>query len=177
MKKLWLCSLCLWGLCGSALWAQDPQIPAFPGNQAGADSLLQYLLASDLEARVEMTRALRPSREDCEQLLSDHRLASKVYKYQRFISRQPDFILGPVLAVQTAYQLWKTNAHELIDYVGEARQFPGGYRELAVYLAPELELYRFKFIEPGRKMGTAFDLLVYINGHWCMIYRPWVALI
>ncbi len=177
MKRAWLCSLAVLGLFYGALWAQVPHALPFSGNQAGADSLLQYLLSADIEARVAVTRALRPSREDCEQLLSDRRLASKVYKYQRFISRQPDFILGPVLAVQTAYQLWKTDANELIDYVGEARQFPGGYRELAIYLAPELELYRFKFIEPGRKMGTAFDLLVYINGHWCMIYRPWMALI
>ena len=35
--------------------------------------------------------------------------------------------------------------------------FGGGYAKLASHLAPGVVLYRFKFVEPGRDLGMAFD--------------------
>jgi hypothetical protein len=39
-----------------------------------------------------------------------------------------------------------------------------------------LKIYRFKFVEPGKDLGMAFDGLIYVNGHWRIFPKPWRAL-
>lgn len=176
MRHWTLVGLLICSLVPLASWAQSAKLPDFAPGVAGAQSILKYVLEVDHETREALTEALAPTRADCDSLILDRRLARKVYHYQRYLERNTDIVVGPLLRQQTEWRLWQTDADELEAYQGDARQFPGGYRELAQWLNPELSVYRFKFIEPGRKLGTSFDLLVYVNDHWCLIHRPWVVL-
>lgn len=158
------------------LHALAQEVPLFPEGKDGAIALLEYVLKADEATREQLTIAMEPTREDCDSLIKDKRLARKVFQYQKYLARHADIILKPLLPEQTEWILWQANAASLIAYEGDARQFPGGYRELAEWLKPDVSVYRFKFIEPGRKMGTSYDLLVFINGHWRLIHRTWIVL-
>lgn len=165
--------ICLW-LQG---WAQSDWSTQFPPGKQGLDSLLQIVLEADPRTRYAITRDLFPSYEDCEWLFPDRSMASRVYQYQKYLRRHANIILGPLLAQQTHLLLWEATPETLLTYEGEARNFPGGYHELAEDFASDCVLYRLKFVEPGRKLGSAFDVMVYLNGHWRLIHRPWVVLL
>ena len=148
----------------------------FPPGKEGVEQMLEYILNASNKDRKAITEWLKPSKEDCDSVFSTD-LAEKVYKYQRKLSREVRIIIRPLLKNQTEYIFWEASSQELFDYTSEARFFPGGYKEVASYLRPDLEFYRFKFIQPGRKLGSAYDVLVYINGKWCLIHRPWAVLL
>lgn len=166
----------LWLLASLGGKAQTDWSSQFPPGRVGADSLLRFALQADDATRQALTHSLFPTPADCKRLLRDERLARRVYRYQRYLRRRSDLVLGPMLARQTELLLWQATSDELEVYEGEAQFFPGGYHELADQLAHDLVLYRAKFVEPGRRLGSAFDVLVYLNGHWRLIHRPWVIL-
>jgi hypothetical protein len=158
-------------------FSQKPPLPEeFPPTEAGVEQMLQYLLKANQKERRALTQELRPSREDCE-LLFDNWVAKKVYRYQRKLQRQTRITVQPLLKSQTEILLWQASAADLSTYQGEARFFPGGYHELATYLKPGYVFYRFKFVQPGRKLGSAYDVLVHVDGHWRLIHRPWTVLV
>jgi hypothetical protein len=177
MKRQWICICLGWLLLLGQLSAQDRLSDRFPSGCAGAQALLQYILQADEPARAQLTEELAPTQSDCEAVFIDKKLARKVFRYQRYLYRRAHLVVRPHLPRQTQWLLWSTDADQLRAYQGEARHFPGGYHELADQLRPGLRYYRFKFIEPGRKMGSAYDMLVFVNGHWRMIHRPWVLLL
>lgn len=177
MKKFrgfWIC-LFLVTSCFHFGVGQEVELPDFPGDRKGAQDLLTYILNASLEDQVALTKELRPLMEDCEAIFEDP-FAKRIYKYQKKLTRQTRIVIRPLLQDQTEYLLWSATTEELIDYQGEAKFFPGGYKELASYMKPGVTFYRFKFIQPGRKLGSAYDLLVYINGEWRMIHRAWSVL-
>ena len=79
-------------------------------------------------------------------------------------------------AGQTELLLWNATSEELNEGTGDAGQFPGGYQEAAKHLKPGVTWYRFKFVEPGKTLGMAFDGLACINGRWTIFPEPWRVL-
>jgi hypothetical protein len=59
---------------------------------------------------------------------------------------------------------------------GTAKDFPSGYKLVASHLIGTSRIYRFRFVEPGKELGNAYDGLTHINGHWVLIPKPWRAL-
>ncbi|MDX1909786.1 MAG: hypothetical protein SF053_22305 [Bacteroidia bacterium] len=155
--------------------AGHAQLPVFPPGKDGAEALIRYILSASPEARRDFSRTLYPSLSDCV-VAFDTAFGTEVYHYERKIKRKYNPVVRPMLQDQYTYLIWSATTEELTDYTGEASFFPGGYHEIANHMAPGLSWYRFKFIEPGRKVGSAYDVLVYVNGHWCMIHRPWAVM-
>lgn len=147
----------------------------FPPGREGAMQILEFLLYADEEERIDLSVQLRPDREDCDAVFTEE-YARKVYRYQQRINKMARIVVQPLMEGQTDILLWEATTQDLIDYQGEARFFPGGYKEIAQYLQPDFTFYRFKFIEPGHKLGSAYDMLVYVNNHWRLIHRPWVVM-
>lgn len=137
--------------------------------------MLAYLLNASPEEREAFSRSLNPSLEDCRAVFTEQ-YANKIFRQQKTLRRQNNIVIKPLTERQTTYTYWVTDADELKEYEGAAKAFPGGYRELARELNPSLDYVRFKFIEPGHKLGSAYDMLVYVNGHWVMIFRPWAVM-
>jgi len=177
MKRIYLAmlELALLGWLGAAR-AQTDWSSTFPSGRTGLDSMLHFVLETDEETRQALTDCLFPSLDDCQRLFYDPKLGRKVYRYQRQIRRTTSLVLGPRLKGQTQLLVWEATPEDLEVYQGEARYFPGGYHELADAFQPDLTFYRFKFVEPGRKLGSAYDIMVYLDGHWRLIHRPWVVL-
>ena len=151
-------------------------VPEFPEGKAGVQSMLEYLLEADMPSRIALTEGLKPSLEDCQAVFVG-KLGKEVYRYQKRLDRQARIVVRPLLKKQTDYLLWEASTEALRVYDGEARNFPGGYHEISDLMANDLMFYRFKFIEPGHKLGSAYDVLVFVNDHWCLIHRPWTVLI
>ena len=56
---------------------------------------------------------------------------------------------------------------------GSDQNLPGGYTEKASKFKDGLEIYGFKFVEPGQTLGTAFDELYYVNNKWVFFPKSW----
>ncbi len=151
-------------------------VPSFEAGEVGVTHMLEYALQADKRELVELTRTLQPEKADYAAVFLPP-YDKKVWRFHRRLRRYADIIVHPMLEKQTEYALWRATTNELREYTGEARNFPGGYREMAVYLKPDLTFYRFKFIEPGHKLGSAYDALVYVNGQWRLFHRPWAVLL
>ncbi|MDX2286869.1 MAG: hypothetical protein NW241_22075 [Bacteroidia bacterium] len=151
------------------------QLPFAPGR-AGAAALADSLLHAPPAAQKTLSRAMRPTLADCA-LLFGPELGRSVYRYERRLSRMADIVVHAMLEDQTELLFWSARREELIANTGEACYFPGGYRELAPYLPPGTEIYRFKYVQPGRQVGSAYDMLVHVNGAWRLIHRPWTVLV
>ena len=150
------------------------EIPDFKEGKEGLEAMLIFILQANPEERAALTMMLKPDESDYEKVFKG-KLANKVYKYHRRLYRLSDIIIQPLLPHQTDIKLWEATTNELKDYIAEARHFPGGYHEIAHHLHEGLTFYRFKFVEPGRKLGSAYDVMVYVNGSWKIFHRPWAV--
>jgi hypothetical protein len=57
-----------------------------------------------------------------------------------------------------------------------ANILPGGWAKLKGEIKEGLTMYRFKFVEPGKTTGMAYDGLVHVNGQWRIFPKAWRAL-
>ncbi|MEL6675121.1 MAG: hypothetical protein AAFR61_23130 [Bacteroidota bacterium] len=159
-----------------SLSAQKRLASDFPGSRDGLAAMLQYIIQASPKERKALNESLKPDLEDCQAVFTPD-VAQKIFRYQKKLNRTARIVIRPLMNKQTDYLLWGSNSHGLSVYEGEARYFPGGYKEISHYLQDNFVFYRVKFIEPGRKLGSAYDMLVYIDGNWRLIHRPWAALV
>ncbi|MDP5169222.1 MAG: hypothetical protein NWR72_03170 [Bacteroidia bacterium] len=151
--------------------------PGFDSTQFGAGkeglvSLLSHLAEVPIQDRAAFSRTLSPSKEDCEAIFVPS-MALKMYHWEKKLYRRFRPVVTPFSSRQTELACWQSGREELLAYEGEARYFPGGYREIASFLNPGVKVYRVKYLEPGRKIGAAYDVFVYVNGHWVLLWQPW----
>lgn len=161
-------------ILGVPTYAQQPPSYNFPEGKEGLEQMIQYLLSASDKERALLSRSLRPSSEDYEVVFKEP-FASRVFRYHKRLRRYVNIVVRPHYEVQTDYQIWKVTPESLKANTGDAKQFPGGYREIADYFQPGIVLYRFKFLFPGMRRGSGFDALVYVNGHWRLFPRPWMV--
>lgn len=170
--KLQVCLFIVVLLCVGMRPAPVPVPAEFRGGKAGLVEMLAYIRTADIEERVIFSRMLAPTIEDCQEIF-DTDFAASMYQWERKLYRRYNPVVTPVSRRQTELVCWQSSRKELLAYEGEARHFPGGYRELASHLNPEVDVYRVKFLEPGRSIGAAYDIFVFVNGHWVLLWQPW----
>lgn len=153
--------------------ASAQEVPSFPDGCDGLLELGSYLVEASEEERKALTRTLKPDQEDYA-LVFQGKFTKRVFKYHRKYWRRHDPIMRPVYDSQTEPRCWSTTPDSLAMYKGDARQFPGGYREIAKNFQPNIRLYRLKLVKPGMRLGTSFDAFVFVNGRWKVFPRPWV---
>lgn len=158
------------------LRAQQEAEVTFSEGREGVEEMLVYILSASKREIIDLTDRLQPTREEYE-LVFDAPYDKEVWRYHKRLRRFADVVVHPILKKQTAFLLWSATTEQLRDYEGEARNFPGGYREMAAYMKPGLTFYRFKFVEPGRKLGSAYDALIYLDGNWRIFHRPWTVMV
>lgn len=145
----------------------------FPGNETGAKALLQQFLKPGADF-VALSTPLIPSKADMEAVFESKELAANIYeKYAPLFKKS--FVLKPNQG-QTELLLWEATTDDLKANTGNTSRFPGGYRDVARHLKSGLKVYRWKFVEPGKTLGMAFDGLYFVNGHWVVIPKPWRAI-
>ncbi len=165
----------LFPLCHRAQETKGAAPFYFPPGEQGLQEILNFVLHADPAERQALSEYLQPDEAVCEAVF-DATYATEIYRYQRRLQKLTRIVVQPLMKEQTSYLLWSATTEELQDYTGEARYFPGGYHEIAIFMNPGITFYRIKFVQPGRKLGSAYDVLVYANDKWNLIHRPWVVL-
>jgi hypothetical protein len=145
----------------------------YPGTEDGVKTLLAEFAKPGAD-HAALTKPLRPTKADLEAI------------FEADLAAKADVMYGPVwdsgqLVVapkpgQTEVKIASATSEEINSGVGTATELPGGWREVAGKMKPGVRIYRFKFVEPGKGSGMAFDGLVYVNGNWRIVPKPWRAL-
>ncbi|MEM6263595.1 MAG: hypothetical protein AAGI38_13870 [Bacteroidota bacterium] len=148
----------------------------YPPGEDGLRELLTHVMEANRSERRKITSALEPIERDFEKVFQGRFLVKAIARQHQII-RQGGYYFAPLRKEETRVHLWETTTEALLSYEGTALSFPGGYKELAPHLKPGLTLYYIKFTEPGAKYGSAFDMLIYVNGHWRYFPQPWLLLI
>ena len=156
----------------SCTYSNGQNIPNFQEGHDGLLALGQFLVESDEESRKAVTSSLRPEKEDYESVFRG-KFARRVRRYHNKYWRRHDPVMRPARKSQTEPHCWSTTPDSLAMYKGNARHFPGGYREIADKFQPGLRLYRLKLVKPGMRLGTSFDVFVYLEGRWKIFPKPW----
>lgn len=144
----------------------------FPGTEEGAKQLLGEFLKPGADYAA-LSKQLRPTKDDYKAVYGD--AADKLAATYDPAWDKGELVLKPNDG-QTELKLWSATSDDLKNGTGNANEFPGGYKKVADKLQAGITLYRFKFVKPGEDLGMAFDGLVYVNGHWVIIPKPWRAL-
>jgi hypothetical protein len=147
--------------------------PPFPGTEAAATILLKEFVQPGADCAA-LSKQLRPTSGDIANVFEPD-LASKLDA-----AYQPAWDAGKLVIApkpgQTEVKVFSATSDEMKSWKGAAADFPGGWKEVAAKLKPGLKIYRFKFVEPGKDLGMAFDGLIYLNGHWRIFPKPWRAI-
>jgi hypothetical protein len=145
----------------------------FPGTEAGATSLLKEFLKPGAD-HAALSKQLRPTTADYAAVFEADSGAKVAAIYD------PAWEGGQMVVApkpgQTEVKVFSATSDEMKSWSGNAAEFPGGWKDAAAKLKPGLKIYRFKFVEPGKDLGMAFDGLIYVNGNWRIFPKPWRAL-
>ncbi len=145
----------------------------FPGTREGALALLKSFLVPEADT-VALSAALRPKAEDYAAVFVGDAAETARTTYA------PAWDAGAMHVRpkegQSALLVWSATGAQIAAGEGDAGEFPGGYRQIADKLKPDVTFYRFKFVRPGETTGLAFDGLVHVNGRWVMFPKPYRAL-
>jgi hypothetical protein len=140
------------------------------GSKADAKALLMKFLRPGAD-HFTMTQKLRPTQADYKAyFIPDSWQKAKAAYNPAWDQNQMSVKPKPG---QTELLLWQASVLELEEGAGNAGKFPGGYRKIMQHIRPGHTIYRFKFVQPGRTLGMAFDGLVFVNGHWVIFPKPW----
>ena len=101
-------------------------------------------------------------------------LASKlIATYDKHLTA--NVAIGPK-AGQTELLTWFATTGGLRNGGAALKAFPGGYDQVRPYFVGDYPIVRFKFVEPGKELGMAYDGLVHVGGRWVWMPKPWRAL-
>lgn len=142
----------------------------YSGNLSGAQDLVNQFVQPNAD-HAALTKQLRPTKEDYRAVFATEEMADKAESAYAEMWNSPEAVIKPKPG-QTSYKVASVSTDNIKNGVG-LDAFPGGYKDAGAIFKPGLDLYRFDFLAPGEERGMAFDALVYVNGHWRFIPKPW----
>lgn len=163
-------ALVILGLSYALTFAPSTSAQTFPPTLDGARAVIAQFAPGAASDRGAAMSRLRPTSADYRAVYREPR-ASKLEVAHKALWDSGQSIGGK--AGQTEIQIVLARTDDLIDGTPVAREFPGGYAQVAADLQRGLPIARFRYVEPGKTSGMAFDGLVHVNGRWVLIPSPW----
>ena len=151
---------------------QAPAAQAAPGSEAEARALLARFVAPGAD-HLALTQALLPTEAEVKALYAEPLGSALWADYAAQMGPGVSFAPKPG---QSEVLVVHTTTRALFDRQPVLDEFPGGYKDVLQYLKVDVPIVRFKFVEPGKTLGLAFDGLVHINGRWVIMPKPWRSL-
>lgn len=142
----------------------------FSGDNSGAQDLVNQFVQPNAD-HAALTRQLKPTKEDYRAIFATEEMAAKAESTYAEVWNSPDAVIKPKPG-QTTYKVASVSTDNIKKGVG-LDAFPGGYKDAGALFKPGLDLYKFDFLAPGEERGMAYDALVYVNGHWRFLPKPW----
>ncbi|OAN71419.1 hypothetical protein A8B82_03725 [Sulfitobacter sp. EhC04] len=152
--------------------APVPSAGPAPGSEAEARALLMQYFEPGANY-LALTQALLPTEADVRAVYAEP-LGSALWAD---LSSQigPGTAFGPkpdhndIIVVHTT-------TRALAEKRPVLNEFPGGYKDVLQYFKVDVPIVRFKFVTSGDTLGLAFDGLIYLNGRWVIMPKPWRSL-
>ncbi len=122
---------------------------------------------------VALTASLKPTENDIRSVYAEPLASALVARNERMF--KPGIAIRPKPEQETFLVLLSTTK-KLQQGHADLNKFPGGYKKVRRYFIKNVPIARFKFVKRGEKLGLAFDGLIFVNGRWVLIPKPWRAL-
>jgi len=113
---------------------------------------------------------LVPTRKDFEDIFQPERVDDVEAAYRRAFPTPPMPVARPD---QTRIVLATARPDQLAERTPFSEHFPGAYRRIVDRLMPEPVWAAWKFVAPGSPHGMLYDGLVWTEGRWVWIPKPW----
>lgn len=143
-----------------------------PGSEADARALLMRFFEPGADHRA-LTQALFPTEAEVRAVYADPLANSLWSDYRQQMT--PDVAFVPKPGQSDLVLIYATTG-ALAARKPVLGEFPGGYKDVAQFFRIDVPIVRFKFVKPGETTGLAFDGLVFINGRWVVMPKPWRSL-
>lgn len=140
------------------------------GTEDGAKKLLGQFVDPKAD-HVALSKSLRPTAADYKALFDDTTAPKMEAAYAKDWD-SGSMVIKPKNDKQSEIKLWSATGADLAAGTGNAKEFPGGYKKIGKHLAPTVTFYAFKFVEPKKDAGMAYDGLAYVNAHWVIVPKP-----
>ena len=123
--------------------------------------------------RAALTAALKPTEADIRAVYAEPLATALVKTYNGMF--KPGVSIGPKPEHKELFSV-VTSTGKLKSRNSALESFPGGYKKVLPYFRGDYPIVRFKFVKPGETSGFAFDGLLFVNGRWVLMPKPWRAL-
>jgi len=148
------------------------------GSEKGAKAMLAAFLKPGADFAA-LTKALRPTSADYKAVFDAESAAKAEAGF-----KQPwdeGFIVVKPKPEQTQLLLESATSDELKADSPKAKVLPKHWAKIAGSLKKGLRIYHLHFMEKGadkedKSKQTAFDGLIFVNGHWVLVPKPWRVL-
>ncbi|MGC1494528.1 MAG: hypothetical protein WA790_01875 [Sulfitobacter sp.] len=148
-----------------------PQAAA-PGSEAEVRALLMEFLQPGADLRA-LTQAILPTEDEVKAVYGEPLASALWASYKEQMG--PGTAFGPKADHNDILVVY-TTTRALFEQKPVLDEFPGGYKDVLQYFKIDVPIVRFKFIEAGETLGLAFDGLMYLNGRWVIMPKPWRSL-
>lgn len=143
----------------------------YPNSAEGVKKLASLFLKGGTEADA-MLKNLKPSLEDCKAIVANEADAKKLADtYEQMYAQVKGSDIAPSKSTQTEILVFHSNTKSLKENTDQ--ELPGGYTTNAEKFKDGLEIYGFKFVEPGQTIGMSFDGLYFVNNKWVLLPKTW----
>lgn len=149
-----------------------PVVQSEPGSEADVRALLEEFVKPGADPR-PLTQAILPTEAEVLAVYAEPLGSAMWASYKEQLGPGVSFAPKPG---QTNVLIVYTSTKALFNRLPVLDEFPGGYKDVLQYLKIDVPIVRFKFVEPGKTSGYAFDGLIYLNGRWVIMPKPWRAL-
>jgi hypothetical protein len=143
------------------------------GSETEAKEMLMAFVKSGADVRT-LSSNLRPARSDYESVFAKE-FASRLFAQQDPVWENGVFTVSPKPG-QTDVSIYSIPTSDIRSWSTVAADYlPGGYKRIKDEFKEGNTVYSFKFVKPGDPGGTAYNGLVFVNGHWAIFNQPFRA--
>ncbi|UYV39283.1 hypothetical protein N4R57_09900 [Rhodobacteraceae bacterium D3-12] len=154
----------------------QPKPQVAPVASANSEAAARALLAQFMDPgadRAALTQALIAKPHEIRAVYGEPLASKMIATYAKHLT--PGVSIGPKPG-QSEILTWYATTGGLRSGSAALADFPGGYGDVRPYFIGDYPIVRFKFVEPGKTLGMAFDGLIFVGNRWVWMPKPWRAL-
>jgi hypothetical protein len=171
VSVLILVSCCFWSCETPKAQANDIK-KAHPVNNKEAYAFLETFLNSNASIQRQLSKALKPTKQDLAAIFVDTAIQSKAWDYVEYLFEKEKFNIR-LRKEHQDLEVWSAAVKDFENGVGDSIEFPSDFMTIIPFLNEDLTFHRFKFKVKGYSSGVSYDGLTQVNGRWVIVPKAW----